>query len=165
MVFATWSFDASFSFNYVLSPYFQPMLDVIGSIGARYKAPSYNDMKINLLYNYNKECQLLIDRYRSQFTNYGNTNRRNGQGSQHQRILINFLMHCLAGSSFVESDDASYILKILLICIICLQRLLIGFGLANVMHLVTDNARNYVGTSGLIHEKCDHIYQPSYATQ
>lgn len=41
------------------------MLDVIGSIGARYKAPSYNDMHINLLKDCKKECRLLIDSYGS----------------------------------------------------------------------------------------------------
>lgn len=31
-------------------------------------------------------------------------------------------------------------------------------GLANVVHLVTNNARNYAATGRLIHEKYDHIY-------
>lgn len=66
MVFARWCFDACIPFNAMRSPYFQPMVDAIGSIGVGYKAPSYNDMRVNLLWNCKKECQLLIDSYRSQ---------------------------------------------------------------------------------------------------
>ncbi|XP_039128888.1 uncharacterized protein LOC120265020 [Dioscorea cayenensis subsp. rotundata] len=112
MTFSRWCFDACISFNAMRSPYFQPMLDAIGSIGAGYKAPSYNDMRINLL----------------------------------------------RGISFVKSVDASDILKDATNLFNLFMEIIEWVGPDNVVHLVTDNASNYVVAGRLIHEKYDHIY-------
>ncbi|XP_039140492.1 uncharacterized protein LOC120277704 [Dioscorea cayenensis subsp. rotundata] len=82
------------------------MVDAIGSIGVGYKAPSYNDMRINLLRDCKKECKLLIDSYRSQWANY---------------ILKDATNLCNLVIEIIE-----------------------WVGPDNVVHLVTDNASNYV---------------------
>ncbi|XP_039133224.1 uncharacterized protein LOC120270272 [Dioscorea cayenensis subsp. rotundata] len=82
MEFAMWCFDACISFNAMRSPYFQQMLDAIGSI--------------DILKDATNLCNLFIE-------------------------IIEWV------------------------------------GPDNVVHLVTDNASNYVVVGRLIHEKYDHI--------
>ncbi|XP_039118856.1 uncharacterized protein LOC120254989 [Dioscorea cayenensis subsp. rotundata] len=158
MAFARWCFDACITFNAMRSPYFQSMLDAIGSIGAGYKAPSYNDMRINLLRDCKKECQLLIDSYRSHWANCGCTIMGDGCTDQRQRTFINFLVYCPTGISFVKSVDASDILKDATNLCNLFMEIIEWVGLDNVVHLVTDNVSNYVAAGRLIHEKYDHIY-------
>ncbi|XP_039127035.1 uncharacterized protein LOC120263231 [Dioscorea cayenensis subsp. rotundata] len=158
MAFARWCFDACIPFNAMRSPYFKPMVDAIGSIGVGYKAPSYNDMRVNLLRDCKKECQLFIDSYRSQWANCGCTIMGDGWTDQRQRTLINFLVYYPTGKSFVKSVDTSDILKDATNLCNLLMEIIEWVGPDNVVHLVTDNASNYVAARRLIHEKYDHIY-------
>ncbi|KAL2470550.1 DUF659 domain-containing protein [Abeliophyllum distichum] len=64
MAWARWFYDACIPFNALQSHYFQLALDATSAIGPIFKGPSYGDVRINLLRNCKKECQLLIDGYR-----------------------------------------------------------------------------------------------------
>ena len=66
-------FNACVPLNAIQSPYFQPTLDVIAIIRPSFKAPSYYDLRVNLLSDYKKECQWLVDKYRSNWANTGCT--------------------------------------------------------------------------------------------
>ena len=55
--------------NIVNSPHFKEAVDGITGFGRGYKAPSYHELRFGLLKNAKKECQLLIDTYRSNWVN------------------------------------------------------------------------------------------------
>ncbi|XLR17368.1 hypothetical protein S83_045306, partial [Arachis hypogaea] len=62
---ARWIIDARIPFNAIQSPYFQPALDGVAAIGLGFKGPSYDEMIVHLLADLKKECQLLVEGYRS----------------------------------------------------------------------------------------------------
>ena len=158
MTIARWFFDACIPLNAIQSPYFQPALDAIAAIGPGFKAPSYYDLRVNLLGDCKKECQLLVDKYRSNWANTGCTIMADGWTDQRQRTLINFLVYCPASISFVKSVDASDVVKEAKTLFNLFSEVIEWVGPTNVVHVVTDNAANYVAAGKLIHEKYDNIY-------
>ncbi|XLR27095.1 hypothetical protein S83_054995, partial [Arachis hypogaea] len=56
---AKWIVDAHIPFNAIQSPYFQPALDGVASIGPGFKGPSYDEIRVHLLADLKRECQLL----------------------------------------------------------------------------------------------------------
>ncbi|XP_025661759.1 uncharacterized protein [Arachis hypogaea] len=105
---ARWIIDARIPFNAIQSPYFQPALDGVAAIGPGFKGPSYDEMRVHLLADLKKECQLLVEGYRSSWKRTGCT--------------------------------------------------LMWVGSSNIVHVVTDNAANYVSAGKLIHEKYPNIF-------
>ncbi|XP_072090528.1 uncharacterized protein [Arachis hypogaea] len=155
---ARWIIDARISFNAIQLPYFQPALDGVAAIGPGFKGPSYDEMRVHLLADLKKECQLLVEGYRSSWKRIGCTLMADGWTDQRQHTLINFLVYYPAGMSFVKSVDASDMIKLPISCLNCLLRLLSGLGLVTLCMLVTDNAANYVSAGKLIHEKYPNIF-------
>ena len=86
--------------------YFKPMLDAIAAIGPGYKGPTYYQLRVNLLKDSNKEGQLLVDSYHEVWAKVGGTIMGDGWTNNRQRTLINFMVYCLQGISFVKSVDA-----------------------------------------------------------
>ncbi|XP_057739696.1 uncharacterized protein LOC130956704 [Arachis stenosperma] len=108
---ARWIIDARIPFNAIQSPYFQPALDGVAVIGPGFKGPSYDEMRVHLLADLKKECQLLVEGYRSSWKRTGCTLMADSWTDQRQRTLINFLVYYPAGMSFVKSVDASDMIK------------------------------------------------------
>ncbi|KAL6334947.1 hypothetical protein AAG906_023752 [Vitis piasezkii] len=131
----------------------EPMLDAIFAIGPRYKGPNYHQLWVNLLKDAKKEVQLIVNSYRVIWAKVGCTIMGDGWTDNRQR-LINFLMYCSEGISFVKSVDASDIVKDATNLFLPL----------NVVHKVTDNVTNYVATERLISQKHKHINWSPCAT-
>ena len=74
-----------------------------------------------------------------------------------QRTLINFLVYCPKGISFVKSVDASDIVKDATNLFQLFDEVIEWVGPLNVVHIVTDNAANYVAAGRLISQKHKHI--------
>ena len=104
-------YDACIPTNVVNSFYFKPMLDVIFAIGLRYKGPNYHQLQVNILKDAKKEVQLIVNSYRVIWAKVGCTIMGDGWTDNGQRTLINFLVYCSKGISFVKSVDASDIVK------------------------------------------------------
>ena len=81
-----------------------------------------------------------------------------GWTDQRQRTLINFLVYCPAGMSFVKSIDASNVIKNASTLCNLFVDVIEWVGPSNIVHVVTDNAANYVAAGKLIHEKYDNIF-------
>ncbi|RVW87671.1 hypothetical protein CK203_041218 [Vitis vinifera] len=101
----------------------EPMLDVISAIGPGYKGPNYYQLRINLLKDAKKEVQLLVDSYRAIWAKVGCTIMGDGWTDNRQRTLINFLVYCPEGISFVKSVDAWTLSRMQLICFSYLMRM------------------------------------------
>ncbi|RYQ89179.1 hypothetical protein Ahy_B09g095962 isoform B [Arachis hypogaea] len=160
---AKWIVDARISFNAIQSPYFQPALDGVAAIGPGFKGPSYDEMRVHLLADLKRECQLLVEKYRSSWKSTGCTLMADGWTDQRQRTLINFLVYCPAGMSFVKTVDASDVIKTANALFNLFADVIEWVGPSNIVHVVTDNAANYVSARKLIHEKYPNIFWSPYA--
>ncbi|XP_015949648.1 uncharacterized protein LOC107474537 [Arachis duranensis] len=82
---------------------------------------------------------------------------------QRQRTLINFLIYCPAGMSFVKSVDTSDVIKIADTLFNFFVGVIEWVGSGNIVHVVTDNATNYVSAAKFIHKKYPNIFWSPYA--
>ena len=69
------------------------------------------------------------------------------------RSLINFLVYCPRGMVFVKSVDASNIVKSTKNFFKLFDEVVTWVGPKNIVHMITDNASNYVFASKLLCEK------------
>ena len=76
-----------------------------------------------------------------------------GLTDNRQRTLINFMVYCPKGISFVKSVDASDIMKDATNLFLMFDDIITWVGLCNVVQMVTDNVANYVVVGRLISEK------------
>ncbi|XP_034710479.1 uncharacterized protein LOC117933194 [Vitis riparia] len=150
-------YDACIPTNAVNSFYFKPMLDAISAIGPGYKGPNYHQLRVNLLKDAKKEVQLLVDSYHAIWAKVGCTIMGDGWTDNRQRTLINFLVYCPEGISFVKSVDASDIVKDETNLFQLFDEVIEWVAPLNVVHIVTDNAANYVAAGRLISQKHKHI--------
>ncbi|RVX06676.1 hypothetical protein CK203_029482 [Vitis vinifera] len=157
MAIGRFFYDACIPTNAVNSFYFKPMLDAISAIGPGYKGPNYHQLRVNLLKDAKKEVQLLVDSYRAIWAKVGCTIMGDGWTDNRQRTLINFLVYCPEGISFVISVDASDIVKDATNLFKLFDEVIEWVGPLNVVHMVTDNAANYVAAGRLISQKHKHI--------
>ncbi|XP_025678204.2 uncharacterized protein [Arachis hypogaea] len=141
---ARWLSDCTIPFNAVMSPFFQDMLDGVAGIGLGYKGPSYDRLRVNLLADLKRECQMVVDSYRSAWKEIGCTLMVDGWTDQRQRTLINFLVYCSKGLYFVKSVDASSMVKNTSSLCDLFSEVIEWIGPDNIVHVVTDNAANYV---------------------
>ncbi|KAI0496410.1 hypothetical protein KFK09_022726 [Dendrobium nobile] len=140
---ARWFFDCCIPFNALNLPYAQKAVDAITVIGLGYKLPSYHNMRVNLLKDCKEECRLLIDCYRNTCKDTRCTLMANGWTDGRSRTLINFMIYCPRGISFLKSVDASDIVKDATNLCTLFSEVVELVGPENIVQLVTDNAANY----------------------
>ena len=80
-----------------------------------------------------------------------------GWTDNRQRILINFLGYYPQGISFVESIDASDIVKDSTNLFHLFDKIIEWVGPSNIVYMVTDNATNYMAAGRLISQKWKQI--------
>jgi hypothetical protein len=93
LAIAKWFLDASIPFNAANSPYFQPAVDALCSIGAGYKVPTMHALRGNLLNKWVDDVKKQIDEYRSHWKITGCTLMADGWTDRCRRTLINFLVY------------------------------------------------------------------------
>ncbi|GAV74526.1 LOW QUALITY PROTEIN: DUF659 domain-containing protein, partial [Cephalotus follicularis] len=157
MVVAHWVYDACIPFNALQSPYFQPAIDSMVGIGRGFKGPSYHEIRVGLLKDCKKECQLLVETYMSNWEKNGCTIMVDGCTDNRQITLINFLVYCPVGLTFIFVD-ASDAVKDAPTLVNLFFEVVEWVGPSNVVHMVTDNAANYTAAERLLHERYDNIY-------
>ena len=158
LAIARFFYDNCIPLNAVNSIYFQSMLNAVAAIGPGYKAPTYHAIRTKLLHDMKKEVQLLIDACRNTWEDTGCTIMADGWQDQKNRQLINFLVYCPNGITFIKSVDASDIVKDAPTLCKLFEDMVEFVGASNVVHLVTDNAANYKAAGRLLNEKYPSIY-------
>ncbi|KAL4562501.1 hypothetical protein LXL04_034707 [Taraxacum kok-saghyz] len=143
LAIAMFFYDACVPTNACNSPYYQHMVDKIAGIGHGYKAPNYHALRVKLLGDAKKSVSLLIDSFRDQWVETGCTIMSHGWRDIRQRHLINFLVYCPKGISFLKSVDASDISSDATNLCNLFAEIVEMVGRNNVVQLVTDNAANY----------------------
>ncbi|CAN0920333.1 hypothetical protein LINGRAHAP2_LOCUS31985 [Linum grandiflorum] len=81
-----------------------------------------------------------------------------GWTNKRHRSLINFIVYCPSGTCFVKSVDASGCIKTADNLFKLFASVIDWVGAANVVHVVTDNAANYVAARKLITLHYKNIY-------
>ncbi|XVF12498.1 hypothetical protein REPUB_Repub08aG0124100 [Reevesia pubescens] len=150
--------DASVPFNAVNSVYFQPMIDAVASIGAGYKAPNFHAVRGYLLAKNVEETRKFVNSYCEMWKDTGCTIMADGWTDQCRRTLINFLVYCPRGTVFLKSVDASDASKTVELLYKLFREVVIFVGPENVVHIVTDNAANYVAAGRLLEQEFPTLY-------
>ncbi|XP_071917038.1 uncharacterized protein [Coffea arabica] len=163
MAIALWFYDACIPINAVNSPFFQKAIDQIASMGHGYQAPSYHSLRVTLLRDAKKDVQLVVDSFRNTWAETGCTIMGDGWKDSRQRPLINFLVYCPKGISFIKSIDASDIVTNAENLCNLFVEIVEMVGSKNVVHLVTDNASNYKAAGTLLNERYPTICWSSCA--
>ena len=127
------------------------MLDAIFAIGLGYKGPNYHQLRVNLLKDVKKEVQLLVNSYHAIWAKVGCTIMGDGWTDNRQRTLMKFLVYCPEGISFVKFVDASDIVKDATNLFRLFNEVIEWVGPLVVVHVVIDNATNYVPIGRLIY--------------
>ncbi|XP_016177856.1 uncharacterized protein LOC107620162 [Arachis ipaensis] len=140
--------DASVPFNAVNSAYYQPMIDAIANIGAGYKGPNFDRVCGYLLSKLVEDVKKIIERYREIWKQTRCTIMADGWTDCCRRTLINFLVYCPKETIFLKFVDASHASKT--------DDLL--FKLFKDVHIVTDNAANYVAAKRLLETEFPKLY-------
>ena len=157
MAIARFMYDACIPLNAVNSSYYQPMLNAIASIGPGYRGPNYHALRVPLLKEAKREVQMIVDSYRTYWAELGCTIMADGWTDNRQRTLINFLVYCSKGITFIRSVDASDMVKDAVSLFNLFDEIVKWVGPENVVQLVTDNAANYVAAGRLLCGKYRNI--------
>ncbi|XP_030945986.1 uncharacterized protein LOC115970498 [Quercus lobata] len=153
MAIVRWMYDTCIPFNAVNSVYYQRMIDAVVAAVPGYKCPSYHAIRVPLLGDQKKDVQLLVDSQHRHWTEVGCTLMADGWTDTRHRSLINFLVYCPRRMVFVKSVDASEIVKSSRNLFKLFDEVVTWIGPKYIVHMVTDNASNYVLVGKLLCEK------------
>ncbi|KAE8717198.1 seed maturation protein PM36 [Hibiscus syriacus] len=153
MALALWFYDGCIPMNAVNSPLFTIAMSKIASMGHGYNGPSYHDIRVNLLKDAKQSVHLIVESYRKNWSEMGCTIMSDGWRDTRHRPLINFLVYCSKGVSFIKSVDASDIESNAQTLCNLFSEIVEIIGPKNVVHMVTDNAANYKTAGKLLCEK------------
>ncbi|KAK3027989.1 hypothetical protein RJ639_039342 [Escallonia herrerae] len=103
---ARWWYDANVPFNGAHSKYYQPMFDAALAVGPGFKAPSFHNLRGNLLRTLVDEISTYLDKFRPIWELYGCSVMSDGWSNRRQEPVINFLVYCPKGTMFLKSIDA-----------------------------------------------------------
>nr|XP_025670108.1 uncharacterized protein LOC112769867 [Arachis hypogaea] len=155
---AKWMVDACVPFNAVNSAYYQPMIDAIANMGVGYKGPNFGRVRGYLLSKLVDYVKKIIEQYHEIWKRTGCTIMANGWTDRCRRTLINFLVYCPKGTIFLKSVDASHASKTAELLFKLFKDVVNFVGPENVVHIVTDNAANYVAAGRLLEAEFPKLY-------
>ncbi|XP_050249173.1 uncharacterized protein LOC126696481 [Quercus robur] len=150
MAVARWMHDACIPINAMNSSYYQPMFNAVASYGHGYRGSNYHALRVPLLRDAKREVQLIVDSHCSYWADTGCTIMANGWTDTRYRTLINFLVYCPKGIIFIRFVDTSNLVKDAINLSNLFDEIVSWVGPANIVHLVTDNAANYVAAGRIL---------------
>jgi len=150
--------DACVSFNVVNSVYYQHAIDVVTAMG-----PGYKGLNLHVICDYYlakavDEVKIYVESYREIWKKTGCTLMADGWTGQKRRTLINFLVYCPKGTIFLKTVDVSDVSKIAKLLHQLFREVVLYVGVENIVHMVTDNAANYVVADKLLMEEFPSIF-------
>ncbi|KAF1884223.1 hypothetical protein Lal_00035292 [Lupinus albus] len=100
LTISKWMIDASVPFNATNSAYYQPMIDVVCSMGPSYKGPNYYRVRGHLVNKWVEDVKILINDYRSIWKRTGCTLMANVMYVGPENIVT----HNATGSILAQKD-------------------------------------------------------------
>ncbi|CAN1317604.1 hypothetical protein LINPERPRIM_LOCUS30494, partial [Linum perenne] len=158
LLIAKWFYDCCIPFHATRSPYFQQSFTATCAIGPRFKVPSYHDIRVPLISDCKRQCELLVKTFRTDWAERGCILMADCWTDRRGRTLINFLVYCSRGLCFLKYVDASKMTKDAPNLFKLFDEVLKWIGTDNVFHVVTYNAANYKACGKIIHNTYPHIY-------
>jgi hypothetical protein len=150
---ARWWCDADIHFNAARSIYCQPMLDVVASCGSGFKGPGYEDIRGNLLKNEVERVKEYLTEFKESWSKTRCTIMSDGWTDQRSHTILNFLIAFPKGTMFLKSMDVSDQVKDANLLFCLLDEVVEEVGVQNVVHVITDNATNYVATGRMLEKQ------------
>ncbi|KAJ9705844.1 hypothetical protein PVL29_003780 [Vitis rotundifolia] len=158
MLITRWMYEAAISFNAVTYPSFQPMIEAIGQYGVGMKGPTLHEVRVT---NLKKELALTKDLMKDHMVEWGKNGcsiMSDGWTDRKERTLVNFLVNCSKGTMFMQSIDASSMIKTGEKMFELLDKWVEQVGEENVIQVITDNHSSYVMAGRLLELKRPHLY-------
>ncbi|RVW65946.1 hypothetical protein CK203_007238 [Vitis vinifera] len=153
-----WMYEAAIPFNAVTYPSFQPMIEAIGQYGVGMKGPTFHEVRVT---NLKKELALTKDLMKDHMVEWGKNGcsiMSDGWTDRKERTLVNFLVNCSKGTMFMQSIDASSMIKTGEKMFELLDKWIEQVGEENVIQVITDNHSSYVMAGRLLELKRPHLY-------
>ena len=138
-----WMYDAAIPFNAVTYPSFQPMIKAISQFGVGMKGPSIYEVMVTHL---KKELELTkasMKDHEMEWTKNGCSFMSDGWNDRKGRTLVNFLVNCSKGTMFMESINASSMIKKGKKMFELLDKWVDQVGEENVVQVITDSHSSY----------------------
>jgi hypothetical protein len=156
---STTFYEANIPFNMVRHPSFVNAVKQTVAMKLTYKPPSYYAMQTSLLKTRRAQVEVEVNaKTKDSIRKYGVTVCSDGWDNVQNRPLLNVLMCCLAGDTFLGSidttgnkKDATYIAEQMSVHI---NRV----GPTNVVQVCTDNASSMVATGHILTQRHPHLY-------
>ncbi|KAJ9688880.1 hypothetical protein PVL29_014498 [Vitis rotundifolia] len=158
MLITRWMYETIIPFNAVTYPSFQPMIEAIGQYGVGMKGPTPHEVKVT---NLKKELGLTKDLMKDHMVEWGKNGcsiMSDGWTDRKERTLVNFLVNCSKGTMFMQSIDASSMIKTGEKMFELLDKWVEQVGEENVIQVITDNHSSYVIAGRLLELKRPHLY-------
>eukprot|EP00258_Populus_trichocarpa_P032959 XP_024448978.1 uncharacterized protein LOC112326009 [Populus trichocarpa] len=158
LALAKWMIDVCVPFNAVNSVYYQHAIDVVTVMGPGYKGPNLHAIHGYYLAKAVDEVKIYVETYREIWKKTGCTLMADGWTDQKRRTLINFLVYCPKGTVFLKTVDVSDVSKTARLLYQLFREIVLYVGVENIVHMVTDNAANYVVAGKLLMEEFPSIF-------
>lgn len=144
MAIGRFFYDVGIPLDSVKSVYFQPMVDAIASQGLGVVAPSYHDLRSCILKNSLQEVRNDIDQCVGTWAKTGCSVLVDEWVSEKGRTVVNFLMYCPEGITFLRSVDISDIMNSPDALYELLKEVVEEVGMRNLLQVVTNTEDRYV---------------------
>eukprot|EP00258_Populus_trichocarpa_P030095 XP_024446114.1 uncharacterized protein LOC112325035 [Populus trichocarpa] len=128
------------------------------SHGSGYKGPNLHAIRGYYLEKAVDEVKIYVETYREILKKTGCTLMADGWTDQKRRTLINFLVYCPKGTIFLKIVDVSDVSKTARLLYQLFREVVLYVGVENIVHMVTDNAANYVAAGKLLMEEFPSIF-------
>jgi hypothetical protein len=138
--------------------YYQHVIDVVTVMSSSYKRPNLHAIRGYYLVKTIDEVKIYVESYREIWKKTGCTLMADGRTDQKRRTLINFLVCCPKGTIFLKTVDVSDVSKTARLLYQLFREVVLYIGVENIVHMVNDNAANYIAASRLLMEEFSLIF-------
>jgi hypothetical protein len=138
--------------------YYQHVIDVVTVMSSSYKRPNLHAIRGYYLVKTIDEVKIYVESYREIWKKTGCTLMADGRTDQKRRTLINFLVCCPKGTIFLKTVDVSDVSKTARLLYQLFREVVLYIGVENIVHMVNDNAANYIAAGRLLMEEFSLIF-------
>jgi len=155
---ADFFYENAIAFNVINSRSFEIMVESIGQYGPGYRAPTFREIREELLERAVQRTTELRKKHEEAWKEYGCTIMSDGWTDTSRRHLINFLANSPAGTFFLGSVDASSEVADAQMLADLLEKQIDKVGKEYVVQIVTDNGANFKAAGRILMERIPHLF-------
>ncbi|PIA54669.1 hypothetical protein AQUCO_00900913v1 [Aquilegia coerulea] len=158
MAISRFLYDVGLSPDAANSPYFQPMIDAIATVGPGFEAPSYHDLRGWILKNSVHNTNALVDKYKAAWGRTGCSVLADEWTTENNRTLINIFIYCPEGTMFLRSFDVTDTLQPSDVLYDLLKGVVEEIGVNHVVQVITDSGEHYINAGKKLTETFRTMY-------